>query len=173
MTEKPKPTKERLEELFSYNPTTGEFIRKIDVFSLPWTKKASAGDVAGTPTKKNGWVISIDGLQCKAHHLAWFLVYGNWPVLIDHKDGDRMNNAISNLREVTVLVNTQNMRRAMCTNKSSGLLGVSACRSRINPWKSQIRIDGEIKHLGSFPTKEAAHAAYVAAKRIHHEGCTL
>jgi hypothetical protein len=168
-----KPTKEQIDAQLIYNAETGLFTRRIDVMAKPWHKAASAGDLAGWKTKKNGWVISVLGKQYKAHHLAWLMTYGFWPKLIDHKDGDRLNNAISNLREVTVGVNTQNMRRAMKTNKSSGMLGVSASRSKLNPWKAQIRIDGAITHLGSFPTKEAAHEAYVAAKRIHHEGCTL
>lgn len=168
-----KPTRDRVMELLDYEPDTGLFRWRIDRHAMPWTKVALAGDVAGCVTKKNGWVISIDGKQYKAHHLAWLIVKGVWPDLINHRDGCRTNNVFTNLREATQQVNTQNMRRAMSSNKSSGLLGVSTSRSSINPWKAQIRINGAISHLGSFPTKETAHAAYVKAKRTHHEGCTI
>lgn len=164
---KERPTQSRVLELLRYDELTGLFTWRVDRNGM------RMGDVAGTLSERNGWIISVDGKQYKAHHLAWLIVHGIWPALIDHRDGDKRNNAICNLRKVSQKVNVQNMRRAMRTNKSSGLLGVSASRSAVNPWKSQIRIGGVITHLGSFPTAESAHAAYVAAKRLHHEGCTL
>lgn len=45
-----------------------------------------------------------------------------------------------------------------------GLKGVGVSTSKTNPWSAQIYIKRKKKHLGLFPTKELAHAAYLAAK---------
>ena len=46
--------------------------------------------------------ITIGGYDYYAHRLAWFYVYGEWPVNeLDHIDEDKENNAIDNLREAT------------------------------------------------------------------------
>jgi hypothetical protein len=39
--------------------------------------------------------------------------------------------------------------------------------------RARIAINGHQINLGRFRTAEAAHAAYVDAKRRLHEGCTL
>lgn len=169
------PSADRVRALLNYDPDSGVFTWKDDRSSWRGGRfLARAGDVAGGPTVRNGWVIHVDGKQYKAHRMAWLVVYGAWPEkMIDHRDGNNLNNAISNLRDVSGQINVQNMRRAACTNKSSGLLGVSATRSKTNPWKAQIRVDGRIQHLGSFSRKEDAHEVYVEAKRTYHPGCTI
>ena len=51
--------------------------------------------------------------------------------------------------------------------KRSGTLpmGVAPCRSsKANPFMAYCNIDGKRTHLGVFPTAEAAHAAYLAAR---------
>jgi acetylornithine deacetylase/succinyl-diaminopimelate desuccinylase-like protein len=63
----------------------------------------------------------------------------------------------------------QNMRRAMKSNQT-GLLGV---RFRDGTYSAQIKVNGKSKHIGLFHSAEEAHAAYVAAKRIHHPSGTL
>ena len=113
----------------------------------------------------------IDEREYSAHRLAWLYVHGAWPTgQIDHINGDRGDNRISNLRDVTPALNTQNQRRAARSNKSSGLLGVTANRGR---WLAQISIGGKSRNLGRYATPEEAHAVYVAAKRVLHAGCTL
>ena len=85
-------TQERLKELYSYNPETGEFTHL-----LSWGKR-KRGDVAGYvhPTKRYRY-IRIEGKSYFAHRLAWLYVYGKWPEdQIDHIDGVRDNNRIAN-----------------------------------------------------------------------------
>lgn len=53
--------------------------------------------------------IGIDGKLYLASRIAWLLYYGEWPRLtIDHRNGDRTNNRIRNLRDVTHHVNMNN-----------------------------------------------------------------
>jgi hypothetical protein len=111
-----------------------------------------------------------------AHRVAWALFCGVWPSgVIDHINGDPSDNRIANLRDVDLNINSQNQRKAMNTNKT-GFIGVHATykhggiqyRARIRPPGQKTQI-----YLGSFPTAEQANAAYVAAKRELHPGCTL
>lgn len=87
--------------------------------------------------------------------------------LIDHRDGDGLNNCRSNLREATRAQNGQN--RGPQRNNSSGYKGVSWYKRR-QLWQAQITASGVRKHLGFFSDIEEAAAAYaVAAKSLHGE----
>ena len=170
---KARPTADRVHKLLEYFPETGKFLWRSDR-TLPGRVIAKAGSIAGTKTKRGRWIISVDGRQYYAHHLAWLVMRGEWPAEIDHINTDALDNRWENLRLGNDQLNAENKRQALTTNKSSGVLGVShQKRSRKNPWKAQIRIEGRIKYLGGFPTIEAAEAAYIEAKRRHHQGCTL
>jgi hypothetical protein len=87
----------------------------------------------------------------------------------DHKEsGHTLDNRRANLRIATRSQNAANQR--ITRTSTSRLKGISRADSIKNPWKAQICVDGKGIHLGSFPTKELAHAAYVeAAKRLHGE----
>jgi outer membrane protein assembly factor BamB len=161
-----KPTVERVRALLAYDRTSGVFRWREDR-----SHNARAGSVAGTKSKKGYWIISVDGRQFYAHHLAWVIEMGEWPAEIDHRNTNQLDNSWSNLRLGNDQLNAENKRRALSTNRSSGVLGVSRqLRSAIKPWKAQIRINGQIVYLGSFATIEEASDAYQAAKRKHHEG---
>lgn len=160
------PTAERLREVLDYDPCTGVFTWKA-----PSGRRVKVGSQAGRIT--DGYRrIGVDGAQARAHRLAWLYVYGELVpdgYVIDHINGDRSDNRISNLRVVTHSVNMQNQRRCTAASKS-GLLGV---RKYENAWLSGIGVQGREIHLGSFKSPEAAHEAYLQAKRRLHEGCTI
>ena len=155
---------QRLRELLDYDAETGRFVWRQA------NKRVKGGTVAGY-VGNDGYVrIRASGTRFLAHRLAWFYVHGTWPSgEIDHINGDRSDNRIANLRDVSRLTNRQNMRRAQADNRS-GLLGVSLTNNRC---KASIRSGGKNHHLGYFASPEAAHAAYVAAKRQRHDGCTI
>lgn len=157
-------TQERLKELLHYDPETGLFVR------LRKTKKSAVGSVAGSSNSAGYLVIRVDEKVYYAHRLAILYVTGEWPTAhMDHIDGDRSNNRYSNIRDVSATVNGQN-RRSANKSSSTGLLGAHRKRSR---FASRIVVDGTEVSLGRFDSPEEAHAAYIAAKRKHHEGNTL
>jgi hypothetical protein len=156
---------ERLREVLNYNPRNGVFTWRIML-----SKNVPAGSVAGFVTQLGYRTIKIDGQAYQAHRLAFLYMTGEWPVdQVDHMDGDGTNNRWRNLREASASLNQQNKRRGMSNNKT-GLLGVSPCKEA---YKATISIRGKVMHLGTFKRAEDAYAAYVDAKRKHHEGCTL
>lgn len=156
-----------LREALAYDQESGEIRWRIRV-----GQRALAGSIAGTPGVHPYGRIMFRGKVYLAHRVAWFLHYGEWPEQeIDHIDGNRGNNRICNLRDVAPIVNCQNLRTAR-TDSRSGLLGCH-WNKKSNAWHAQIRFGGRIKHIGSFTTKDEAHAAYLNVKREVHAGCTI
>jgi hypothetical protein len=163
-------TAERLRELLHYDPETGVFTWRVT--SGKANNGAPAGWIGSSDGVRQVVLIGISHRNYKAHRLAWLHTYGAWPVgVIDHINGDPLDNRISNLRDTSQQVNSQNQRRARSDSKS-GLLG-AYWDERDRCWKSHIKADGRLKWLGRFDTPEEAHAAYLAAKRKLHEGCTI
>ena len=154
----------------TYDATTGDF--RWNVRPSPRSNVA-VGDLAGCVDRRNGYVvIRLHGRLYMAHRLAWLYRTGKWPTHpIDHRDGRKGNNAFGNLRDVTNAVNQQNLRSAK-RNNSAGLLGVVLSEGR-KPRAYITTPDGRRRAIGSFSTPAEAHAAYIAAKRQHHEGNTL
>lgn len=152
----PNFTYDQASQLINYNPITGEFTWKIS------QGKAKRGDSVGTI--QGGYKkLTLMNEQIKIHRLAWFLSYGAWPSgQIDHIDGNKLNNALSNLRNVSISINMQN-RYATKTKKSGLPYGVTLHKS--GKYRADIRI-------GTFATAEEASEAYMKAKRLIHEGCT-
>lgn len=162
---KPDITPQRLREILHYNRKTGIFTWRKRICD-----KMIIGSVAGSLIKKSYCFIRIYGRLYRAHRLAWLYVFGKWPLNdIDHIDHNRHRNAISNLRDVTRKTNAQN-RHIPQSNGSSGYLGVTKDKKS---WHMQIKLPDGTKIRKNYPTKKKAYAAYIAAKRIHHEGNTL
>lgn len=158
------PTREEVAALLAYDPDTGVFRWRAD------RGGSKAGDEAGTDHNGGYRRIHIKGCQFLAHRLAFLLMEGKWPAEdVDHINGVRDDNRWSNLRDVSRTLNNQNLRSAKKTSKT-GLLGVRPFRGR---FRAQIEVNGQSRHLGIYDSPEVAHAAYVAAKRLHHEGSTL
>ncbi len=165
-------TPERLREILYYSVVTGKFY-----WAFTRNSRSIAGTRAGYENPKSSggrsMGIYVEGQAYRASHLAWLYVTGTWPSneLIDHKDGNHLNQAWLNLRDTDRQINAQNRRKAHITNLSSGLLGVHADGN--GKWRARIWIDGRNRSLGSFSDKDAAHAAYIRAKRQLHPGCTI
>lgn len=155
----PKLKHNRLLKQLKYDPLTGVFTWLVT------RNRITQGDVAGSVSKKGYRVIRIDGEHHKAHRLAWFYVHGSWPSgVIDHKDGNKDNNKIKNLRDTSQAVNCENIRKPR-----NNLMGASYVK-KLDKWKAQITVKGTHLYLGVFDTEQLAHEAYMIAKRQHHKG---
>jgi hypothetical protein len=153
-----------LREILHYNRLTGVFRWREQ------HRNVRARDVAGRINHDGYRQISIGDRRYQAARLAWLYVYGVWPNhQIDHKNGIRDDDRFVNLRDVTPSENKQNQRQASGSSKT-GLLGV--CQHH-GSFQAQIQLGGKNIYLGMFATAEAAHAAYIVAKRNLHATCTI
>jgi hypothetical protein len=80
--------------------------------------------------------------------------------LVDHIDGDPLNNCRSNLRVATYAQNSMNSKRQV--RSSSGYKGVYWDK-RIQRYRAQITCNQKRIRLGTFKTPEEAHEAYKIA----------
>jgi hypothetical protein len=150
-----------LRYLFNYDYVSGWF-----TFRVRTGQRSQIGLRAGSYDGQGYRQIQINGQKYKEHRLAWMYVFGYWPIEIDHRDGSRDFNAISNLREVTRSENVANSLREVGT---SGLRGVKF-DPKTSTWRSRVAFGYYREWLGPFDTKEEAYEAYlVAAENTHGE----
>lgn len=146
-------TQEYLDSILLYSPNAGEFRWKNKK-----GKKITPGQIAGYINHYRGGmsyrIIQIDGVNYRAHRLAWLYTYGSFPKNhIDHIDGDGTNNKIKNLRSVTRTENQKNTR--LRADNTSGVVGISWDTAR-EKWHSYISDKGRRITLGYFKNKEKA-----------------
>lgn len=150
-------------DVLHYEPETGF------LFWLAHPRKPKIGKRADIAGSRGYRIVCHDWKQYGAHRVAWFLSHSEWPEQLDHINGDRSDNRLCNLRKATQELNSQNIRAAKA-NSTHGVLGASPKRGG---YRAQIQAYGRRYYLGSFPTSEQAHAAYIQAKRKLHDGCTI
>ncbi|RMH36813.1 MAG: HNH endonuclease [Gammaproteobacteria bacterium] len=145
----------RLTELLEYNPDTGVFLWRD-------TSRSKRPERVAGRIRDDGYrEIRIDGEMYRAGRLAWFYVHGEWPKgVIDHIDGNRLNDKINNLRDVSMKKNIRNMSQI----RNGKRVGVSFCKTT-GKWRARIRVNEQFIHLGYFPTYELACMAREVAER--------
>lgn len=144
------PSLDDLKQHLSYDPETGIFIWKI-----PTGRRVKAGSVAGAFDAHGYKTISFKGKNYKLHRLAWLFYYEFDPIgfEIDHKDSNRSNNSIVNLRIATRKQNAEN--RSKLSTNTSGTTGVT-WNSRQNKWQAYITNNELYLFLGLFSDKNDA-----------------
>lgn len=158
-------TIDHVRRILAYNRTTGHLTWKTHRGG-----KAVAGARAGSIDGEGRRQISLCGRVFREHRVIWFHVTGRWPKdEIDHKNGNTSENRWRNLREATSTINKEN-RRAPNKNNQIAVLGVGKGGSK---YRARIMVNRREINLGRFSTKEAAHDAYVKAKRAMHAGGLL
>jgi len=164
---------EKIKEAINYDPETGEFTWSIPPKCHPNLLGKPCG--VWIPNRSKEYlVIQIFGKKYRAHRLAWMIVYGAIPEVVDHIDGNTKNNAISNLRNVTCLENSQNhLKHQLPTErKKSGLpAGVKLLKSGM--FQARITIGKRQIALGSYPTAQKAHEVYMEKRRKYHDCPTI
>lgn len=154
-------TQEELKQNLKYDPETGIF-----VWIVSSNGRIQIGDVAGGIDGKGYSHIQIYRKLYRSHRLAWLYVYGKFPShALDHIDGNKTNNKISNLRECTLSENSKNIK--MNKNNKSGFKGVSWSKCA-NKWMATGKIDGKPHYLGLFINPEEASNAYQEFSKQYH-----
>ena len=151
-------TKNLLDRLFIYDPKTGLVTRKVRT-----SNNVNIGDVVGSAHNMGYLTVQINKKVYLLHRIIWFMVYGKFPENdIDHINGDRSDNRLSNLRDVCHKENLKNKRRQK--NNKSGVVGVG-WYNKLGKWKACIMVDGRTIHLGYFYKKSKAIKARKDAEK--------
>lgn len=166
------PDQETLQALLHYEPDTGKLFwkeRSLEMFKRERSWKMWNARYAGEETfravQPNGYLSGgLFGRQRYAHRVIWKLVYGEDPEQVDHVNGDRANNRLENLRNVSNLENGRNQK--FNSRNTSGVMGVTWHKTA-SKWQAQIAVKGAYTHLGLYDDFEVAVAARKAAEIKH------
>jgi hypothetical protein len=152
---KPFPSLERLREVFFVDENGWLYWRKKSHPSKPDTM---VGKKITTRRSDGYYQVKLDGRAYRVHRIVWALAHNQDPgsLQIDHINGDRGDNRLSNLRLCSASQNMLNKSRQQ-TNKSGvkGVCRVSSARAK--PWRAYCR-----QLLGAFATREEAVVALKA-----------
>jgi hypothetical protein len=149
----------RIDGNVAFVPLTRGFEAVIDAADAPlvgafnWHLRVTGRLVYASRNDRSG------GRNAKVQ-LHRFLLPPPDGMIIDHIDGDGLNNRRANLRLATNTTNAQNTRRRI--DNTSGFKGVSWHPGE-RKWLAKIKVFGRAKHLGYFNDPEVAHYAYIAA----------
>jgi len=92
-------------------------------------------------------------------HVIWWAATGEWPkYMLDHRDRNRTNDAINNLRYSDCTRNRLNSQQCIARTLPTGVQP-SGCKTR--PYRAQYRKDEGSGHIGHFKTPGEAHQAYL------------
>lgn len=150
-----EPDKAAIAEWFYYSEGS--------LFWLRNTRRIKAGNIAGSVETDGYRRIRFKGRKLYAHRLIWILHNNTHPELIDHIDGDRSNNAISNLRPASKSLNAINSK-LFCSNNVTKTRGVQKSGNR---YVARLWLDGIRLNLGSYASISEAEAAYTGAVLNH------
>lgn len=146
-------------------------LEKLKVFKEKgWTYDEKTGIITNTRGNICNSISKSGYIQCatwhngkniyvQAHQLAFYMSNGfEAPNMIDHINGNKIDNRIENLRAVT---NQQNMFNI------KNVKGYNYDKLR-NKWMSKIKLNYKTIFLGRFDTEEEARQAYLDAKEKYH-----
>ena len=121
-------------------------------------------------TFPNGYkYINIKPKNYRLHRINYYAHNQGWNIhdtsknnQIDHKKDkdDLPKHQYNNIENLRVVTNQQNQ----FNTKAKGYYR----DKKLQKWRSQIRVNGKLKHLGSFEKEEDARQAYLTAKEIYH-----
>lgn len=148
-------TADELRRLIRYDPATGSFTRRVRMGQYP------EGSTAGTVASVGYIRFCVSGRYYLAHRLAFLYMTGRWPAaLVDHVNGDPLDNRWANLRQADDTENARNRRV-----RSDSRTGVKGVALRGRRYAARINHHGTTTFLGYFATVADASAAYEAAAR--------
>lgn len=148
-------------DFIDYNPETG-----IAIWKKRTSNRIVVGRQVGSLAKTGYLETQVNGVRILVHRMVWELMNGEIPLgyQIDHINGVRTDNRLSNLRVVSPSGNSMNS--AMRSNNTSGHVGV-CWAAKDNAWLARIGVCGREVFLGNFKNLDDAVKARKEAEIIY------
>lgn len=151
---------EKLRIAINYDPITGlcawrnrpieHFYRRQDW--ITWNKRM-AGKRVGAIANIHGqdvMVFSFGGKNMRLHRAIWAITYDEWPNIIDHINGNPLDNRLENLRNTDLLGNARNQRKRDGKGFPSGIT------MRSGNYRVRVRARNKNHNIGTFADFEIA-----------------
>ena len=152
-------TVDLLNELCTYDKETGKLYWKAA------RQGVTVGKEIGTVDTNGYRVLTINGKMYKTHRIVFLMHKGYLPAILDHIDGDGLNNRLENLRPASYNQNQHN--RKLNNNNKTGFKGVSY-NVKEKAFKANINHQGRRIGLGGYSTPEEADKVVRAAREELH-----
>jgi hypothetical protein len=139
--------------------------------NLYWKQRPAlclkVGSLAGTLKKHDPYKrVQVAKKNLLQHRVIFFMHHGYLPDLIDHIDGNRLNNRIENLREATYSQNAINKK--LGSNNKSGYKNV-CWNKKSRKWTVTLKVDGKIINIGGFDDVELAGLVAQEARNKYYK----
>lgn len=138
-----------IQERLRYDPETGHLFW-LESGNKRWDSRR-AGTIAGCPFeyKKSGkaYIVIRIGRRKSylAHRVAFFLMTGSWPDIIDHLNGNGCDNRWSNLSDADRNANARNARL-----QSRNVTGIPGVYLRNGKFRVIVKSGGRMLGIGTF-----------------------
>lgn len=158
----------RLTDRFDYDANNGEFVHKERIGARIGVRTINARktDRKAGYLQNGYWRVTIDGVDYQASHLAILWLKGIWApdtgLVVDHINGNGLDNRANNLRLVDLGKNARN--RAITKRNQSGHPGVCKDIQSPNKWRAYICVNGKHRTIGVFNSFYEAKSERVAAE---------
>jgi len=150
-------TQELVQYLFNYNAETG-----ILSWKNPPNNRIKKGPIF-SKSISGYYNVNIYRKKYQLHRIVWLYVHGYFPENgLDHIDRNKLNNKITNLREVSVQCNARNV--GLRVQNISNVTGVSFEVDRIK-WRATIKVNNKNCYLGRYSDYIEAVATRLAAEQ--------
>ena len=150
-------TKELLNELFEYK--NGILYSKVDRYKTAIKK----GNVVGSISNQGYLRTCINYKSYKLHRLIFMMFYGYMPVEIDHVNGNKTDNRIENLREVSHSQNEWNKSKTV--RNTTGIKNITFENGK---WRVRVGANNKTINVGVFDNLELAELVAQEARNKYH-----
>lgn len=136
----------QISEIFEYSENSPSFL----VWKIDRGSRAKAGNCAGSVSNKGYYRVKINSIPYQAHRVVWCLFNGNISdeYVINHIDGNTLNNNINNLELCTQADNNRRQKQhtdnTTRTDNKLGIRGLSLVSMGSNTYVTASLIIGKI-----------------------------